>query len=161
MTRAEADEIAQLLNDRNRLVRRYTGQQVLADADNYEYESRDGHVVACVELKRVQWYQWEIRHLSVREDSEGKGLAFTVYSRAEAAALQRGAGVLQCTIRQGNEDSEKFFRRQGFTRVGAFYYQTTNNPTLAETKALRGPTRDNRNLVGGGLLRSGFHPESA
>ena len=43
MTRVEADEIAQLLNDRNRFVRRYTGQQVLADADNYEYEKRDGH----------------------------------------------------------------------------------------------------------------------
>jgi len=78
MTRAEADEIAQLLNDRNRLVRRYTGQQVLGDADNYEYENRDGHVVACVERKRVQWYQWEIRHLSVRKESEGRGVAFTV-----------------------------------------------------------------------------------
>jgi len=141
MTRAEADEIAQLLNDRNRLVRRYTGQQVLVDADNYEYENRDGHVAACVERKRAQWYQWEIRHLSVREEWEGKGLAFAVYSRAEAAVLQGGACVLQCTIRQGNKDSEKFFRRQGFTGVGAFYYQATNNNVGIWQKVLRPASR--------------------
>jgi hypothetical protein len=52
MTRAEPDEMASLLNDRNQLVRQDTGDQVFKDADVYECESGNGHVVACVERKR-------------------------------------------------------------------------------------------------------------
>jgi uncharacterized protein YxjI len=72
---------------------------VRGHADNYEYEVRDGHVVACVERKKVQWYQWEICHLSVREEWEHKGAAFAVYNRAQAAARSGRGSVLQCTIR--------------------------------------------------------------
>jgi GNAT superfamily N-acetyltransferase len=110
-----------------------------ANADTYEYEIRDGLVAACVERKRVQWYQWEIRHLSVGKQFEGKGLAFAVYGRAEAAATEGGACVLQCTIREGNRDSETFFRRQGFRNVGGFYYERTANNVGIWQKALRTP----------------------
>src|SRR5438105_4365827 len=137
MTRAEADAIATLLNERNQLVHRYTGQEVLDNADTYEYDVRDGRVAACVECKRVQWYQWEVRHLSVRKEFEGKGVAFAVYARAESTALKGGARLLQCTIRAGNEDSEGFFRRQGFRNVGAFYYDETGNNVGVWQKILR------------------------
>jgi hypothetical protein len=53
MTRSEAEQIAALLNERNQLVHQYTGQEVLDTADTYQYEIRDGRVIACVERKRV------------------------------------------------------------------------------------------------------------
>ena len=137
MTEAEAAQIAKLLNERNQLRRPWTQQTVLADAGNYEYEVHENEVVGCVERKKVQWYQWEIRHLSVRADVEGKGVAFAVYRRAEAAAIRGGACVLQCTIRRGNRESERFFRRQGFTEVSTFYYASTGNNVGVWQKVLR------------------------
>src|SRR5579871_4742556 len=98
MNEKQAHEIAALLNERNQLVRMYDAQRVLAEATNYEWEEREDKVVACVERKRVQWYQWEICHLSVMKDWEGKGIASIVYARAEEAARSGGACILQCTI---------------------------------------------------------------
>jgi hypothetical protein len=86
MTRTEADQIAVLLNERNRLVH-----------------------------------------------------AFVVYSRAETTAVQGRACIVQCTIRHGNSDSEKFFRRQGFTNVGASYYERTGNDVGIWQKVLQAP----------------------
>jgi N-acetylglutamate synthase-like GNAT family acetyltransferase len=69
----QATEIAQLLNSRNQLEIPYTGQKVLEHASDYVFDLDDQVVVACVEIKRVQWYQWEICHLSVAETHEGHG----------------------------------------------------------------------------------------
>jgi hypothetical protein len=73
----------------------------------------------------------------VREEFEGKGVAFSVYASAEAAAARGGAYLLQCTIRDGNEGSERFFLRQGFRKVGAFYYERTGNNVGIWQKVLR------------------------
>jgi GNAT superfamily N-acetyltransferase len=127
MTEAEAKQIAEILNERNQLAKRYTGEDILKNAGNYEYELWNGRVVGCVERKKVQWYQWEIRHLSVLPEHEGKGVASIVYDRAEKAARTNGATVLQCTIREENARSETFFQRHGFTKVGRFLYQVTGN----------------------------------
>jgi GNAT superfamily N-acetyltransferase len=136
MTETHAKSIATLLNTRNELARTYTAEEVMREASNYEYEVRGGEIVACVERKKVQWYQWEICHLSVPPDWEGKGVAFAVYERAEAAARAGGGCVLQCTIREGNENSERFFRRQGFLKVGAFLYRATGNTVGVWQKVL-------------------------
>jgi ribosomal protein S18 acetylase RimI-like enzyme len=127
MTEAEAKQIAELLNERNQLARQYIVDDILKNADNYEYELRGGKVVACVERKKVQWYQWEIRHLSVLKEYEGKGVASLVYQRTEKAARTNGAAVLQCTIREENTRSEAFFKRQNFVKVGRFLYGVTGN----------------------------------
>ncbi|MBZ5493814.1 MAG: GNAT family N-acetyltransferase [Acidobacteriia bacterium] len=137
MTENEAKEIAELLNTRNQLVRKYTAHDVMEKAENYEYESRDNRVVACVEREKLQWYQWEIRHLSVSPKCEGKGLASIVYKRAESTARAGGAAILQCTIRQGNERSEAFFTRHGFSKIGSFVYQLTGNTVGIWQKILR------------------------
>jgi hypothetical protein len=65
MTDPEAEQIAALLNERNQLARNYAAADVLAKKGDYIYESREGQVVACIERKVVQWYQLEVRHLSV------------------------------------------------------------------------------------------------
>lgn len=127
MTEPEAEQIAELLNQRNQLARQYTRDDIMANAGSYEYELRDGKVAACVERNKVQWYQWEIRHLSVLPEYEGKGLASIVYDRAEKTARTGGAAVLQCTIREGNVKSEAFFKRHDFVKVGRFLYRLTGN----------------------------------
>lgn len=127
MTLSEANQIAALINQRNRLDKNYTGNSVHKFAELYEYEVLDGKVVACVQRKELQWYHWEICHLSVAPECEGKGLAFKVYKRAEDKAIANNVRLLQCTIREGNEDSEKFFTRQEFTKVNRFVNTRTGN----------------------------------
>ena len=109
MTRTQAEQIAKLINDRNQLEVRYTAERVSRDAEFYEYEVVNDTVVACVQRKELQWYQWEILHLSVREEHEGKGFAYRVYKRAEDKANENQVRLLQCTIREGNVASETFF----------------------------------------------------
>ena len=127
MTTLEAKQIAALINSRNRLDKQYTGEGVLGDAAFYEYEVVDGTVAACVQRKQIQWYQWEILHLSVSEKHEHKGLAYTVYKRTEEKADANKVRLLQCTIREGNKEREAFFSRQGFVKVNRFKNQRTAN----------------------------------
>jgi len=43
------------------LVIGYDADWVLKSADNYLYElSEGGNIIACAEMKRVQWYQFEV-----------------------------------------------------------------------------------------------------
>ena len=139
MTPRYAKGIATLLNARNHLARNYTEADILQDARQYEYEVRDGNVVACVERKEVQWYQWEVRHLSVASSHEGAGLAFALYQRAERFAIGEGACILQCTIRTGNTRSEAFFTRQGYRNVGVFLYPPTSHTVGVWQKVVSPP----------------------
>jgi N-acetylglutamate synthase-like GNAT family acetyltransferase len=128
MERDHAQQIAELLNARNQLVIRYDAERVLHSANNYLYELNDaGEVVACVELKRVQWYQFEIDHLTVSKSVEGHGYARTLVERAEDRARAEGVRVLQCTIRANNRRSQKLFQKNGFDQVSTFYYPTSGN----------------------------------
>jgi N-acetylglutamate synthase-like GNAT family acetyltransferase len=55
---AQADAIAQLLNTRNQLTVQYTRERVLKEAADYVLRfSETGEVIACVQVKKVQWYQ--------------------------------------------------------------------------------------------------------
>jgi ribosomal protein S18 acetylase RimI-like enzyme len=76
---------------------------VLAHAEDYVCEIQDDVVIACVEVKKVQWYQWEICHLSVSEAHERQGLGKQLLRQAEDKAKSSGARIVQCTIRVGNE----------------------------------------------------------
>jgi ribosomal protein S18 acetylase RimI-like enzyme len=121
MTQHQAEEIANLLNSRNQLAVEYTAEMVMQHADNYLFEAQKEEVVACVEVKKVQWYQSEICHLSVSEKHEGQGLAKLLIRRAEQKAQRANARIAQCTIRVGNEASEQTFRRSGYREVCSFF----------------------------------------
>jgi GNAT superfamily N-acetyltransferase len=126
MTHEQATQVAALLNTRNELQGEYTAERILQDTNNYLAELRDGVVVGCVEIKKVQWYQWELRHLSVAEQYEGKGLGKWLIRLAEEKARQGGATIVQCTIRVGNEASEQAFRRSGYREACCFYNAKTD-----------------------------------
>ena len=73
------------------------------------------------------WYQAEIRHLTVDPAIEQRGYARNLYAEAERRAAARGIRVLQCTIREGNDRSERFFSKAGFTKVSQFHNQASGN----------------------------------
>ena len=128
MNRNEATQIATLLNTRNRLVLQYDADRVLHAAANYDFIlSQSGDVLACAELKRVQWYQFEICHLTTAPSAEGKGVARELFRRIEELAKAKSCRILQCTIRQDNKRSEDFFSKNGFTRVSEFYNHNSAN----------------------------------
>lgn len=125
---AHAEAIAALLNARNQLTVQYTRQRVQDEAANYIYRlSEVGQLIACVELKRVQWYQAEVLHLTVAEGHEGKGHAKALLCEAERVARANGARVLQCTIRTNNEASRRLFEGFGFSHLSTFRNEKSGN----------------------------------
>jgi RimJ/RimL family protein N-acetyltransferase len=137
LTDADADQIAKLLNERNELTKPYTRQDILKHAANYRIRRSDSNVVvACVEVKKVQWYQTEILHLTVAQPEERKGHAKAILSDAERLAREGDARILQCTIRQGNAASRRLFEGCGFVHVGTFFNRRSSNNVEVFQKAL-------------------------
>lgn len=127
MKRNAAEQIAALLNTRNQLMKNYDADAVMKDSGNYVYRIIEDRVIACVEVKPVQWYQAEILHLTVHPAFEGKGYAKQLLARALDRAKAQRARVAQCTIREDNDRSAKLFRGFGFTQVGRFRNQMSGN----------------------------------
>jgi ribosomal protein S18 acetylase RimI-like enzyme len=131
-----AGQIADLLNARNQLSVPYSAEMVLQHADDYVCEIQDDVVIACVEVKKVQWYQWEICHLSVSEAHERQGLGKQLVRQAEDKAKSSRARIVQCTIRVGNEGSEQTFRRSGYREACHFFNASTDREVAVWQKVL-------------------------
>ena len=128
MENRHAEQIAKLLNDRNQLTQEYTAGRVLHLADRFLYRLDDeGKVMGCVEVKRVQWYQFEILHLSVAKAFARTGKAAVLLADAERSAEDAGGRILQCTIREGNNASENFFAKHGYTKTTSFLNRASGN----------------------------------
>lgn len=127
MDKSIATQIAELLNERNKLVVKQDGDVVLNNKDNYVFEVEEGKVVVCAECKKVQWYQWEISHVSVDESMEGKGYGKKIIIKSEKVAKSSGARIIQCTIRSNNFQSIRLFRSMGYKEVNSFYYPKSGN----------------------------------
>jgi N-acetylglutamate synthase-like GNAT family acetyltransferase len=96
--RTHASQIAELLNKQNRLSIKYDTQRVLDHANEYLVDfSEDGRVVCCAQLKRVQWYQAEILHVTTHLDFVRQGRGGRLIEAAEQRAREDGARLLQCT----------------------------------------------------------------
>lgn len=125
---AQADAIAELLNRRNQLTVKYTRKRVLEESDDYIRRlSNSGDVVACVQIKKVQWYQAEVLHLTVAETCQREGHAKALLCEAEKIARNKGARILQCTIRADNVASRKLFEGFGFQHVSTFLNESSGN----------------------------------
>lgn len=139
MDAATAGQIAQLLNKRNELTRKYNAAMVLDHAESYLYLKQDTEVTACIRFSRVQWYQVEIHHLTVAEPYEGRGYGRKLVRHALTQATEKGARVAQCTIRKGNARSEELFVSEGFARTCEFFNQMSGNTVFVLQKALTLP----------------------
>lgn len=137
LTDAHADQIATLLNERNQLTRKHTRESVLNTADNYLCRfSEANEVVACVEVRSVQWYQTEILHLTVAASQTRKGHAKALLCAAERVARAKGARLLQCTIREDNTASCTLFEGFGFFHINTFNNQSSGNNVAVFQKVL-------------------------
>lgn len=136
ITKQNASDIAKLLNDRNELAVKYTAGSVLKSKENYVFQLEKGKIVACAESKKVQWYQWEISHVSVSKEYEGKGYGSEILKLAEEKAMKGGARILQCTIRTSNERSIKLFSGKGYRRATSFFYPVTGNWVFVYQKCI-------------------------
>lgn len=140
LTDAQADQVAALLNARNELTVPYSSAKVQADAQNYICRfADDGKVIACVEVKKVQWYQTEILHLTVSEAHERRGHGRSLLLEAEQAALAHNARILQCTIRDSNGPSRALFEACGFWLVNEFFNARSGNNVGVFQKTLVTP----------------------
>ena len=131
-----AEQIANLINERNKLTVHYSTRTVLEAADNYIYKVDNGKVIGSVEVRRVQWYQSEIDHLSVQAFCEGRGIGTELLKEAEAKAIRSGARISQCTIREGNEASCALFQKHGYTATVTFRNRDSGNLVTVYQKVL-------------------------
>jgi len=136
MDQEHAEQIAILLNSRNQLSENYDADAIMERLDDFLYEICDDKIIACIEVKKVQWYQWEISHLSVSLAFENQGIGRMMIQRAEQRATVGRAKVLQCTIRKGNESSEHTFHSSGFNQVSVFYNPITRNEVTVWQKII-------------------------
>ena len=140
MIRYHAAQIAELINARNALTKLYTADSVLQNAGNFLFRLEKDAVVACVEVKHVQWYQAEILHLSVSKDlpprqGYGRGLV----KDALAKAKEMNCRIAQCSIRVGNESSEGLFLSEGFMKTVSFRNVKSGNDVTVYQYAIVPP----------------------
>jgi len=136
MSKEIATQIAHLLNIQNKLMVPYDAAKVLKHADRYIVKLDDQKVLGCVEVKKVQWYQCEIDHLSVHPEAKRGGLGTALLAEAETKAKQSGVRIMQCTIRVGNEESEGLFKKSGYKATITFTNQENEHQVAVYQKVL-------------------------
>jgi len=130
---ALAAQVAALVNARNRLLAPHTVDGILAARAGYSLavlpaaEGTDdadrrarGTVAGCVEVVKASWYQHEVRHMSLLQEWEGRGLGRALMARGRARAVQGGARLLQSTVRADNARSRRLAGACGYTSLSEF-----------------------------------------
>jgi N-acetylglutamate synthase-like GNAT family acetyltransferase len=137
MTQAVAQQIAHLLNTQNQLMVPYTAAKVPEYQDQYLISlGPNSKVLGAVEVKKVQWYQCEIDHLSVHPDARGQGIGTGLVQKAKEKASQIGARIAQCTIRVGNKESGGLFTKNGYVATVTFLNKRNGNQVTVYQKVL-------------------------
>ncbi|MHB1908443.1 MAG: GNAT family N-acetyltransferase [Nitrososphaerales archaeon] len=138
VTSTIARHVADLINSQNKLSTRCTPEEIMRRRENciVHYDS-GGKVVGVVEVKKVQWYQCEIYHLSVSPDAKRKGIGSELVRLAEQKAIELGTLIAQCTIRVDNEPSICLFRDKfGYKSQVTFLNEVTGNEVAVYQKKL-------------------------
>lgn len=140
--RKQAEEIAKLLNQQNQLAGVHTADTVLADKIGYLVElSEDGRVACCAHVKKVQWYQAEVSHVTTHPEFVRQGRGLRMIAAVEKRARENGQRLLQCTIREGNKASSDLFDKAGFVQGPTFFNPQTENNVTVWSKPLHPATR--------------------
>jgi ribosomal protein S18 acetylase RimI-like enzyme len=141
MTPSIAKQIAELLNSDNQLVVPYTEQKLTSNKDHYLFEAtEDGEVISCIECKKVQWYQFEVSHLTVNPNHRRKGQGEKILNNATEHAKSNRGRIVQCTIRENNQASSVLFEKNGFVKVSTFYYPDSGNHVSVWQKVISNAT---------------------
>jgi len=125
-----ANQICELLNRRNNLSCNVTFDRVYYSKGTYLYITDKSRLVGCACVKKVQWYQNELLHLSVHEDYENMGYGSRLIASAKELAKQNRGRILQATADSKNLNSIKVLKNNGFNTVGEFINQKTENKII-------------------------------
>jgi N-acetylglutamate synthase-like GNAT family acetyltransferase len=79
-----------------------------------------GQIIACVKMKKVNWYLAEISHLVVQPGLRRQGYGQEVVRKALRKAREEGSKLAVCTIHTTNDASQALFHRAGFRPVVEF-----------------------------------------
>lgn len=129
-------EIKELINKRNFLSKKITTKQIKDNLENYVCLIENNNFIGCVQVKKIQWYQSEICHFSIKEEYEGKGKSYELIKMAEEKAKNENSRVIQCTIRKNNTKSINFFTKNNYIKVNEFLNRETNNNVLILQKII-------------------------
>lgn len=140
MTPESALQIASLLNSQNQLTIPYTAQNILSDESLYLVKyGQSEEVLGAAEVKKVQWYQCEILHVTVSPVARRQGIGTWLVREAEKRAIELGARIVQCTIRTRNQESEGLFQKLGYDRTVTFHNADSGNDVGVYEKVLDNP----------------------
>ena len=127
MNKNVADQIAELLNENNSLTTPYTRVGIRNYDDDYIVLQDEDIVIGCVCVKRIQWYQFEIKHLVVNKDYRSMGYGKSLIDSAITFAKERGGLIVQCTIKKENVNTRTLFSKWGFDETINFINPNSGN----------------------------------
>jgi ribosomal protein S18 acetylase RimI-like enzyme len=134
---SQADQIAALLNKQNMLAETVTPDAILKHKDTIFFHAVGDKVIGSVKVVNVQWYQAEIKYLTVHLDYRHKGWGRRLLAEAEAYALRDGALVVQCTVRDDNLPSVNLFLSSGYKDTVMFTNPGSGNKVRVFQKVIR------------------------
>jgi ribosomal protein S18 acetylase RimI-like enzyme len=129
-------QVVSLVNEQNKLASYVTLETLLNKGHCIVSLSDSGQLAGCVRVQRVQWYQWELFHLSVPPIYRRQGQATALLLKAEAHAKQEGASIVQCTVRMGNIESEVLFSKMGYAAGVVFANRETGRAVRVYQKSV-------------------------
>ncbi len=112
-----AYQVAGLVNRHNNLSRKRSVADVQNGATDYIVETHGRWVLGAVGLDRQSYTFTEIKHLVVRPEWRGKGVARLLLKRALGLVTTK---MVYATIREDNKASLKLFESFGFRRSGNY-----------------------------------------
>ncbi len=125
-----ATQVAGMLNSFNGLSTQRTSFDVERGSTNYVVETEGKFVIAAVGIDRQGYTFTEIKHLVVRPEHRGRGIAKYLVRQAMKMADTK---MLYATVREDNEASLRLFELLGFVRSNG--YKTKDHSVILLVRA--------------------------
>lgn len=138
MEHTTSKKIAELLNRRNNLPKKVESMDV--QNANYFYISIKGsekeEIVACARAKCMSFYAYEIKHVAVDENFEGKGFGRYMIQTVEDWIKSKNIPLVTATTRADNKPIIALFTKMNYIPSKEFVNEGTKNPLILWQKFL-------------------------
>lgn len=74
----------------------------------------------CVGVRKMSWFAYELKHLTVKPEFRGRGYAQLLVNQALSYVAGREKGLVYATIKVDNQPSQQLFGKLGFEREVEF-----------------------------------------
>lgn len=125
-----ARQIVDLVNARNNLPEQintddvYNGQYFFLERD---IEENKHELVCCVRAKRMSFFAYELKHLSVSPNFERQGYGEMMVKMVEEYAISKRVPMVMATSKVTNEPVNRLFTRLGYTAISDFVNSKTQH----------------------------------